>query len=93
MAPPQAPHSILVVQLRRLGDVILTTPALAALKKAKELLGDDPRPWLAEGRAHLAASRPLKALDAFEGNRRKAADHLGIGLRTLYEKLKRYGFG
>lgn len=33
MAPPQAPHSILVVQLRRLGDVILTTPALAALKK------------------------------------------------------------
>ncbi|MEK7384318.1 MAG: glycosyltransferase family 9 protein [Elusimicrobiota bacterium] len=33
MPPPQAPHSILVVQLRRLGDVILTTPALAALKK------------------------------------------------------------
>lgn len=28
-----APRSILVVQLRRLGDVILTTPALAALKK------------------------------------------------------------
>ena len=34
-----------------------------------------------------------RALDAFDGNRRKAADHLGIGLRTLYEKLKRYGFG
>lgn len=28
-----APRRILVVQLRRLGDVILTTPALAALKK------------------------------------------------------------
>lgn len=28
-----APRSILVVQLRRLGDVILATPALAALKK------------------------------------------------------------
>lgn len=28
-----APRSILVVQLRRLGDVILTTPALEALKK------------------------------------------------------------
>ncbi len=27
------PHSILVIQLRRLGDVILTTPALEALKK------------------------------------------------------------
>lgn len=29
----EAPERILVVQLRRLGDVILTTPALAALKK------------------------------------------------------------
>jgi two-component system response regulator FlrC len=32
-----------------------------------------------------------KALELFDGNRRRAADHLGIGLRTLYEKLKRYG--
>jgi ADP-heptose:LPS heptosyltransferase len=30
---PASPRSILVIQLRRLGDVILTTPALAALKK------------------------------------------------------------
>jgi ADP-heptose:LPS heptosyltransferase len=30
---PEQPKSILVVQLRRLGDVILTTPALSALKK------------------------------------------------------------
>lgn len=30
---PSAPKKILVVQLRRLGDVILTTPALSALKK------------------------------------------------------------
>jgi len=29
----EAPKSILVIQLRRLGDVILTTPALEALKK------------------------------------------------------------
>jgi two-component system response regulator AtoC len=43
--------------------------------------------------------RPLAALerDAIErtlaavgGNRKEAADRLGIGLRTLYEKLKRY---
>ena len=27
------------------------------------------------------------------GHRRKAAEELGIGLRTLYEKLKRYGMG
>ncbi len=31
------------------------------------------------------------ALTAAGGNRRKAAEQLGIGLRTLYEKLKRYG--
>ena len=27
------------------------------------------------------------------GNRRSAADRLGIGLRTLYDKLKRHGIG
>ncbi len=32
-----------------------------------------------------------RALLHFGGNRRKAAEHLGIGLRTLYEKLKTYG--
>jgi two-component system response regulator FlrC len=32
-----------------------------------------------------------RALAATGGNRRRAATMLGIGLRTLYEKLKRYG--
>ncbi|MCB9744588.1 MAG: sigma-54-dependent Fis family transcriptional regulator [Alphaproteobacteria bacterium] len=31
-----------------------------------------------------------QALTLHEGNRRKAADHLGIGLRTLYDKLKKF---
>jgi two-component system response regulator FlrC len=31
------------------------------------------------------------ALDLHDGNRRKAAEHLGIGLRTLYDKIKKYG--
>jgi two-component system response regulator FlrC len=31
-----------------------------------------------------------EALAAVGGNRRRAADRLGIGLRTLYDKLKRY---
>gem|GEM_PF-378582 len=31
-----------------------------------------------------------KVLEAVGGNRKAAAAHLGIGLRTLYEKLKRY---
>ena len=30
------------------------------------------------------------ALGHFDGNRKQAAEYLGIGLRTLYEKLKRY---
>jgi two-component system, NtrC family, response regulator AtoC len=32
-----------------------------------------------------------RALTECSGNRRRAAERLGIGLRTLYEKLKRYG--
>jgi len=32
-----------------------------------------------------------RALEKFDGNRRQAADYLGIGLRTLYEKLKKRG--
>jgi two-component system response regulator FlrC len=34
-----------------------------------------------------------QALTDSKGNRRRAAEQLGIGLRTLYEKLKRYGLG
>ncbi len=33
----------------------------------------------------------LAALSAHEGNRRKAAEQLGIGLRTLYTRLKEFG--
>ncbi|RJP22674.1 MAG: sigma-54-dependent Fis family transcriptional regulator [Deltaproteobacteria bacterium] len=33
----------------------------------------------------------LVALAAHRGNRRKAADQLGIGLRTLYTRLREYG--
>jgi two-component system response regulator FlrC len=33
----------------------------------------------------------MQALDAEDGNRKRAAARLGIGLRTLYEKLKKYG--
>ena len=34
-----------------------------------------------------------RALQEVGGNRREAAEKLGIGLRTLYEKLKRYKIG
>jgi two-component system response regulator FlrC len=41
--------------------------------------------------ADLERAAIEQALQACNGNRRRAAAMLGIGLRTLYEKLKRYG--
>lgn len=35
----------------------------------------------------------VEALAAVDGNRKQAAARLGIGVRTLYEKLKRYDIG
>jgi DNA-binding NtrC family response regulator len=47
---------------------------------------------VAEGSlADLERQTILHTLAAVGGNRRLAAARLGIGLRTLYEKLKRYG--
>jgi DNA-binding NtrC family response regulator len=46
---------------------------------------------MAEGSlAELERQTILRTLAAVSGNRRLAATKLGIGLRTLYEKLKRY---
>jgi two-component system response regulator FlrC len=41
--------------------------------------------------AELEHDAILAALEAVGGNRRKAAELLGIGERTLYDKLKKYG--
>jgi two-component system response regulator AtoC len=51
---------------------------------------DGPRP---ASLALEAAEREaiVRALAATQGNRRRAARELAIGLRTLYEKIKRYG--
>ena len=40
--------------------------------------------------AELERQTIVRTLAAVGGNRRLAATKLGIGLRTLYEKLKRY---
>jgi two-component system response regulator FlrC len=51
-------------------------------------------PASAPGAGTLEAAERIaieRALAETQGNRRKAAERLGIGLRTLYEKLKRYG--
>jgi two-component system response regulator FlrC len=49
-----------------------------------------PAPLALEG---VEKDAIVRALAASQGNRRRAAHALGIGLRTLYEKLKRYGLG
>ena len=43
--------------------------------------------------AELERDAIEQALAQVGGNRRLAAEQLGIGLRTLYEKLRRYGIG
>jgi two-component system, NtrC family, response regulator AtoC len=59
--------------------------------------------WIEEGGAKPVASSGIKplvelekeailaALASVDGNRRRAAELLGIGERTLYDKLKKYG--
>ena len=59
--------------------VLMTSAPLAASGRAAPTMDE------AEGEAIE------RALEKFDGNRRQAADYLGIGLRTLYEKLKKRG--
>ncbi len=40
--------------------------------------------------ADLERAAVVRALQRWDGNRKQAAEALGIGLRTLYDKLKRY---
>jgi two-component system response regulator AtoC len=50
-----------------------------------------PHPTAPKTLRDLEREAILAALSAQQGNRRKAADQLGIGLRTLYTRLKEYG--
>ena len=55
-------------------------------------LGTLARPRPSAGGGSLSdAERDAIARAEVGGNRRQAAARLGIGLRTLYEKIKRYG--
>ncbi|MDQ3262584.1 MAG: sigma-54 dependent transcriptional regulator [Myxococcota bacterium] len=62
-----------------------------------QLPGAAPSPAAAPGRVPEVTLEELErmaitqAIASEGGNRKRAAERLGIGLRTLYDKLKRYG--
>jgi two-component system response regulator FlrC len=58
-----------------------------------DLPGGERSPQERLSMASVEREAIVRALAASEGNRRRAAEVLGIGLRTLYEKLKRYQLG
>jgi two-component system response regulator FlrC len=74
---------------------------LGKVDSAPELLTTGPRPHAAAAAGpadaapstleQLEARAIERALARHGGHRQRAADELGIGVRTLYEKLKRYG--
>jgi two-component system, NtrC family, response regulator AtoC len=88
--------------VRELANALERAAILAdgAVIDAAHLLIDEPRaasagPSIGGGKvmplADLEREAILHALEVVHGNRRKAAELLGIGERTLYDKLKKYG--
>ncbi len=71
-----------------LADGAVVTPDHLALEAPRARASDE-----GEGGslAQIERAAITRALAAVGGNRRRAAEALGIGERTLYEKLKKYG--
>jgi two-component system response regulator FlrC len=70
--------------------ILAEGPVIDDLDLPATSAGSSTPPLALEG---LEKDAIVRALAATQGNRRKAAQALGIGLRTLYDKLKRYGIG
>jgi len=88
--------------VRELGNVLERAAILAdtGVLSAEDLFGLDAMPVRAQPASEGALDGTLqqleeqairRALAATGGHRKKAAAKLGIGLRTLYEKIKQYG--
>ena len=69
-----------------IGDLWIDVIAPSAAAPARPVTAPG-EPATLEDHERVAIER---ALALHGGNRRKAAEHLGIGLRTLYDKLKKY---
>ena len=75
-------------EVRMLRDLILTNlPAGASISG----LTDPGKPAAYESMENMEEELIRQTLDSIGGNRREAARILGIGERTLYRKLKKYG--
>ncbi len=70
--------------------ILCDGPTVEQVDVPAERAPDQPPTLALEG---LERDAIVRALAATQGNRRKAAEALGIGLRTLYDKLKRHGIG
>ena len=83
--------------VRELGNAL---ERAAILAEGDVVRGDDLQITMASTVAELGGTMEdiergaiERALSESGGNRRRAAERLGIGERTLYDKLKRYGLG
>ena len=83
--------------VRELGNAL---ERAAILAEGDVVRGDDLQVTMASTVAELGGTMEdiergaiERALSESGGNRRRAAERLGIGERTLYDKLKRYGLG
>jgi two-component system response regulator HydG len=78
-----------VIDLEDLPSTIVSVPDQASPEQAP---GQSSLAQIA-GQAVSQAEQQaiLAALDLTHGNKEKAAQHLGIGRKTLYRKLKQYG--
>ena len=82
--------------VRELGNALERAAILASGDEitADDVFGDAPsrsdRPALDGTLKELEREAIRRALAATGGHRKKAAERLGIGLRTLYDKLKEY---
>jgi two-component system response regulator FlrC len=82
--------------VRELGNALERAAILASgdVVTAEEIVGDGlaaPQGPVLDGTLkQLERAAIERALEATGGHRKKAAERLGIGLRTLYDKLKEY---